>query len=189
MAGQLELFADDPRVPRGFRYRPEVLSPEVEGAALERLRELPFKEFEFQGFLGKRRVVYYGWAYDFNHHTLRPAEPLPDFLLPLRDLAAGFAGRPPEDFPHVLVTEYGVGAPIGWHRDRPDFGDVVGLSLLSACTFRMRRKAGTRWERYSLRLEPRSAYLLTGPARTEWEHSIPEAETVRYSLTFRTLRR
>jgi alkylated DNA repair dioxygenase AlkB len=155
---------------------------------MPRVQELPFREFEFQGYVGKRRVVSYGWHYDFNDRTLRPAEPMPAFLLPLREVAADFAELPPEAFPHVLVTEYDVGTAIGWHRDKGVFGEVVGISLLSSCRFRLRRKVGSGWERVTLQMEPRSAYLLRGPARTEWEHSIPEAETPRYSITFRTLR-
>jgi alkylated DNA repair dioxygenase AlkB len=181
--------AGEQSLPQGFRYEPEVLTPEQEQAVLERLPELPFEEFQFHGYQGKRRVVSYGWHYDFGGRALRPAETIPAFLLPLRDLAAAFAGLKPEDFPHVLLTEYGEGTAIGWHRDKGVFGDVVGLSLLSPCRFRLRRQAGTSWERMSLSLEPRSAYLLRGPARTEWEHSIPPAESLRYSVTFRTLRR
>lgn len=107
----------------------------------------------------------------------------------LRERAAGFAGRSPVEFPHVLLTEYSAGAAIGWHKDKGVFGEVVGVSLLSPCTFRFRRKAGERWERASITAEPGSAYLLAGPARTEWEHSIPAVEALRYSVTFRTLRR
>lgn len=185
---QPSLFDPEPAQPEGFRYRPELLSPEEERLLLEQMAGLPFREFEFQGYTGKRRVVSFGWEYDFNERTLRPAEPLPEYLLPVRKRAAEFAGLAPEALPHVLITEYAPGAGIGWHRDKGVFGEVVGISLGSACRFRLRRKAGERWERVSLQLEPRSAYLLRGPARTEWEHSIPEAEALRYSLTFRTLR-
>lgn len=186
---QPSLFDSAPALPEGFAYTPDLLSPKAERALLERLVELPFREFLFQGYTGKRRVVSFGWEYDFNDRTLREAEPLPDFLLPVREQAAAFAGLAAEQLPHVLITEYAPGAGIGWHRDKGVFGDVVGISLGSACRFRLRRKAGERWERVSLQLEPRSAYLLRGPSRTEWEHSIPVAEALRYSLTFRTLRR
>jgi alkylated DNA repair dioxygenase AlkB len=97
------------------------------------------------------------------------------------------AGVAPEQLPHVLILEYSAGATIGWHRDKAVFGDVIGISLLSPCRLRLRRKAGSRWERASLTLEPRSAYLLRGPSRTEWEHSIPAVDALRYSITFRTL--
>lgn len=156
---------------------------------LERVRGLPFREFEFQGYRGKRRVVSFGLHYDLGHGKLEPAAEMPDFLLPLREKAARFAGLAPEELPHVLITEYSVGAPIGWHKDRPVFGDVIGISLLSACRFRFRKKLDKGWARSALILEPRSAYLLRGPARTEWEHSIPEAESLRYSITFRSLRK
>lgn len=189
MAEQLSILDGAPTMPRGFRCQSEIISPEWEDSLLEEVRRLPFREFEFHGYTGKRRVVSYGWRYDFNDGKLLSADPIPSFLLPLRELAGGFAGREPEAFEQALVIEYGVGAPIGWHRDRPVFGDVVGISLLSACLFRLRRRAGPRWERASIRLEPRSGYVLQGEARSEWEHSIPPAETPRYSITFRTLRR
>ena len=185
---QTSLFPAEPALPPGFAYRSELLTAGEEQALVERLRDLPFQSFQFQGYVGKRRVVSYGWQYDFNDRILRPAEALPEFLLPVRERAAAFAGLPVERFPHALITEYEAGAGIGWHRDKGVFGEVVGVSLLSACRFRLRRKVGERWERVAVPLEPRSAYLLRGPARTEWEHSIPESESLRYSITFRTLR-
>ena len=178
-----------PKLPEGFRYRPELISPAEEDALLARVRELPFREFEFHGYTGKRRTVSFGWHYDFTGHQLRKADPIPDFLLPLRETAAAFAGLRPDEFQHVLVIEYAPGAGIGWHRDKSVFDEVVGVSLLSPCVFRMRRKVGERkWGRVNLIVEPRSAYLLSGPARTVWEHSIPRAEELRYSVTFRNLR-
>jgi alkylated DNA repair dioxygenase AlkB len=175
-------------LPEGFRYEPGVLPAECERALVAWLPDLPFREFEFRGYQGKRRVVSFGWQYDFNRSELQRTDDMPPLLLQVRDLAARFAGIDPADLQHVLVTEYGPGAAIGWHRDRREFGDVVGLSLLSPCTFRLRRKAGAKWERASIVAEPRSAYLLRGPSRTEWEHSIPAVEALRYSITFRNLR-
>ena len=187
---QLKLFggAAAPAFPEGFRYGPDILTPTQEVELLKRVRELPFVEFQFQGYVGKRRVVSYGWQYDFNLRALRKADDIPAFLLALRRTAAEFAGMEPERLQQVLVTEYDAGAGIGWHRDKAVFGEVIGISLLSACRFRLRRKAGPSWERVSLTAEPRSAYLLSGPARTEWEHSIPEVDTLRYSITFRNFR-
>ncbi len=170
-----------------MRYAPELVAHEEEEALLREIPALPFKEFEFRGFLGKRRVVSFGWHYDFNGGGLGRAGEMPEFLLPIRDRAAGFAGLEPDALEHALVIEYIPGAAIGWHRDRPTFDDVVGLSLLSPCTFRLRRKAGVKWDRRSFTAEPRSAYLLRGPSRTEWEHSIPPLDTLRYSITFRSL--
>ena len=187
---QLKLFGGvgATAFPEGFRYEPDILTPAQEIELLERVRELPFVEFQFQGYVGKRRVVSYGWQYDFNLRVLRQADDIPPFLLALRETAAEFADMPPERLQQVLVTEYDAGAGIGWHRDKAVFGEVIGLSLLSACRFRLRRKAGTSWERVSLTAEPRSAYLLSGPSRTEWEHSIPEVDTLRYSITFRNFK-
>lgn len=185
---QLTLFKADQAWPEGFRYRADLVPLEQEESLLQRVRELPFKEFEFQGFVGKRRTVSYGWHYDFNHRVLRQAEDLPPFLLSLREAAADFAGMPATRLQQVLVTEYTAGASIGWHRDKAVFGEVIGISLLSSCRFRFRRKAGSTWDRVSLTAERRSAYLLSGPSRTEWEHSIPAVEALRYSVTFRNLR-
>ena len=185
---QITLFTQTDALPPGFRYQPELLGPEEEQHLLDEIRQLPFKEFLFQGFVGKRRVVSYGWQYDFNERALRQAQEIPAFLLPLREAAASFAGLVPEQLAQVLLTEYDAGATIGWHRDKSVFGDVVGISLLSACRFRFRRKVGTDWQRASVTAEPRSVYLLRGPSRTDWEHSIPAVDALRYSVTFRTLR-
>lgn len=188
MASQLNLLEQPATTPEGFAYRPHLIFPEEEIGLLRYLQDLPFKEFEFQGYRGKRRVVSFGLHYDFAKSKLQPAWEIPEFVLPLRDKAARFAGLAPEELPHLLITEYSAGAAIGWHRDRAVFDDVIGISLLSPCRFRFRRKAGAKWERLAVTLEPRSAYLLRGPARTQWEHSIPEAESLRYSITFRSLK-
>ena len=189
----------------GFRYQPELISVAEEAALLTSVRELPFKNFEFHGFKGKRRTVSFGWQYEFSGRgALREAADIPKFLLSLRARAASFAGIAPEAFQHVLVIEYGPGAGIGWHRDRPVFGDVIGVSLLAPCVLRFRRKTdgtasarvksgdGPRktrstWERVNVCAEPRSAYFLTGPARSEWEHSILRVDELRYSVTFRNV--
>ena len=191
MTPQTDLFgvADDaPNLPDGFRYRPDLIGPADQDALLAHVRGLPFREFEFHGHTGRRRVVSFGWHYDFAARRLRKADDIPEFLLALRPRAAAFAGMEPGALQHVLVTEYGPGAGIGWHRDKAVFGEVVGISLLAPCTFRLRRAAGGKWERASLVAEPRSAYLLSGPARTVWEHSIPPVDALRYSITFRNLR-
>jgi alkylated DNA repair dioxygenase AlkB len=186
--GQLDLLGAGPALPQGFKYQPDLVSPEDERRLLQRVRQLPFRDFQFHGYVGKRRVVSYGWRYDFNERTLQQADDIPSWLLSLREIVAEFSGMEPSQLQQVLVTEYDIGAAIGWHRDKAVFGEVIGISLLSSCRFRFRRKAGTSWERASLVVEPRSAYLLSGPSRTEWEHSIPAVETLRYSITFRNFR-
>ena len=184
---QPDLFGPADRGPEGFRYAAELISEREEKALVGAFASLPFKEFEFQSFLGKRRVVSFGWRYDFNGGGFQQTDPLPGFLLPLRDKAAAFARLAPAALEHALLTEYREGAAIGWHKDRPVFGDVIGISLLSPCTFRFRRRRDVGWERYSLTTEPRSVYLLRGSSRTTWEHSISAVENLRYSITFRTL--
>lgn len=196
MAPQIEVFAgvddaipDRENFPDGFRYAPELITPEDEVELLARISELPFREFEFHGYVAQRRVASFGWQYDASTRQVRAAEEIPDFLLALRNAAGQFANREPTELQHVLVTEYGAGAGIGWHRDKAVFGDVVGISLLSPCVFRLRRSVGRRrWERVSLIVEPRSAYLLSGDVRDDWEHSIPSVSATRYSVTFRNLR-
>lgn len=186
-ADQIELFASEPGLPPGFVYRDDVITAAEERALVEQLAKLPFKPFEFHGYLGNRRVVSFGWRYDYGVRTVHPAAPIPSFLLPVRERAARFADLAPESLEHILVTEYAEGAGIGWHRDKAEFADVVAVSLLAPCVLRFRRKKGAGWERTSQRINPRSAYLLRGPARSEWEHSIPALDRLRYSVTFRNL--
>ena len=171
----------------GFSYRPELLDHAEEEALLSHVRNLPFREFEFHGYTGKRRVVSFGWKYDFSGQKLREAEEVPEFLRPLRTRAAAFAHRDPDAFEQILVTEYRPGAGIGWHRDKGVFGEVVGVSLLAPCILRFRRKVDQKWDRVNVLAEPRSAYHLTGPARAEWQHSILRVDSLRYSITFRTM--
>jgi alkylated DNA repair dioxygenase AlkB len=175
-------------MPAGFRYAPDVIDSVEEARLVGAFADLPFKEFEFHGFLGKRRVVSFGFRYDYNGGGLQETAPIPPFLLPLRERAAAFARLAPDRLQHALITEYRPGTAIGWHRDRPQYGDVIGISLVSPCTFRLRRKRSAAWERASMRLDPRSVYLMRGSSRDEWEHSIPGVEELRYSVTFRALR-
>ena len=187
LIGQSDLFGGVQGLPEGLLYGSGLIDEAEESGLIEKLASLPFRPFEFHGFVGRRRVVSFGWRYVFDGSGLEQAEPIPDFLHPLRNRAAAFAGVDPAALEHVLLNEYEAGAPIGWHRDRSAFGDVVGISLLSPARLRFRRRIGTRWERAAIMLEPRSAYLLTGPARTEWEHSIPPLDALRYSVTYRSL--
>ena len=182
---QAELFAAAPALPAGFAYGDGVISPGEEQALVERFASLPFQPFDFHGYLGKRRVVSFGWRYDYAGGKLRESDDLPSFLLPLRDAAAGFAGIPADSLQQILVTEYAPGAGIGWHRDRPMFEDVIAVSFLSPCTLRFRRKRGDGWERAAQEVRARSAYLLRGAARRVWQHSVPPVERLRYSVTFR----
>jgi alkylated DNA repair dioxygenase AlkB len=187
-ASQLSFLQGRGSLPEGFCYQPGILTPEQEEALLPAVRKLPFREFEFGAFVGKRRTVSFGWKYDYTERELQKADPIPEFLRPVREAAGRFAQLPPQTLEQISIIEYGPGAGIGWHRDKPMFSDVIGISLLVPCRFRFRRKAGTTWERASIIAEPRSIYLMRGPSRTEWEHSIPPLEELRYSITFRNLR-
>jgi alkylated DNA repair dioxygenase AlkB len=177
-------------LPEGFRYEEDFISKDDEQHLVRHIETLPLKRFEFRQYLGNRRTISFGWRYDFTSAKLNAADDIPEFLLPIRERAAAFAGLEPRDFVHALIIEYAPGTQIGWHRDKPVFEDVVGISLLSQCPFRLRRKSAEgKWERFTQTLEPRSVYLLRDVVRDHWEHSIPPAEELRYSITFRSLRK
>lgn len=175
-------------MPEGLAYAPDFLSEAEELVLAGRLDTLPFAPFEFHGFLGKRQTISFGWSYKFDGSGLAAAAPIPDWLKPIRARAASFAEFAPEALEHALLVKYDEGAGLGWHRDRPVFGDVIGISLLSPAPLRFRRRQGAKWQRFTLPAEPRSIYLLRGPARSEWEHSLAPVGTLRYSITFRTLK-
>ncbi len=185
--GSEDLFGSPSRFPDGFRYRADLLTPAEEESLARELAALPFRPFDFHGYQANRQVVGFGFRYDYGARQVVEAPPLPSFLQPLRQKIAEAFDRPAEAFEQVLINEYKPGAGIGWHRDKAQFDEVVGVSLLAPCAFRFRRKNGNSWDRLSLTVEPRSAYLLSGPSRTVWEHSIPALDRHRYSITFRTL--
>jgi alkylated DNA repair dioxygenase AlkB len=181
--------------PDGFRYQAALITVAEEAELLERIAAIEFSNFEMRGVIARRRVAFFGAAYDRRRTT---APPLPDFLLPLRQRIGEWTGVDPRDFSMALVNEYRPGAPIGWHRDAPQYGIVAGVSLLTPCTMKLRpyvspaagaTVAGRRQvATHDIRLEPRSVYLLSGEARTGYEHHIPAVAALRYSITFRTLR-
>jgi alkylated DNA repair protein (DNA oxidative demethylase) len=182
-------FLDAAGLPEGLAYQPDFLSAAEAEALAAHIAALPFRPFEFQGFLGKRETVSFGWSYRFDGSGLAQAEPIPDWLLPVRARAAAFSGLAPDALEQALLIRYAEGAGLGWHRDRPVFDDVLGISLLAPAPLRFRRKAGTKWERFTLSVEPRSIYLLRGPARSSWEHSIPPVAALRYAITFRSMKK
>jgi len=205
-------FARDHELPEGFLYRDGFLSGEEEAELLRIFRGLEFEAYDYHGYLAKRRIVRYGVNYDINTKQLREGErPTPEFLLGIRERAANVAGIAAEELVQAMVSEYSVGAPIGWHRDAPQFGIIIGISLGSACRMRLKpypvrgllashhttaegdrtntaAHGRSQTKVLSLRLEPRSIYVMKGTARSEWQHSIPAVEQLRYSITFRTLR-
>lgn len=191
----LSLFGHD--MPEGFAYADDFLSGDEEASLLEHVAALPFSNVEMHGGVARRRTAHFGWKYGYYARRTSPGEPLPAFLVPYRDRAGKWAGRKADAFVEALVTEYPEGAPIGWHRDAPMFGEVIGISLAAACRMKFRPYVSpadlggagrpARRATHQLELAPRSIYLLSGRVRREFEHSIPPVAAVRYSITLRTL--
>jgi alkylated DNA repair dioxygenase AlkB len=172
----------------GLTSTEEFVSAEEERSLIAAIDATSLSPFRFQGWTGKRLTVSYGWAYDFDAGRLQRGEPMPGWLLPIRDRAARFAGVAPDALVQALLIRYDPGAGIGWHRDRPAFEHVVGISLGAAAVMRFRRRRAERFDRVNAPLSPRGAYHLSGEARHDWEHSITELDATRWSLTFRSLR-
>ena len=179
----------DMTLPNGFLFVPEFLSIEEETGLLSFCSGLSFHSFAMRGVTAKRRVASFGWHYSFDTYKATEADPIPEPLLSVRERAAAVAGVSPNAFSEALVTEYQPGAGIGWHRDAPPFGIVAGISLGSSCRMRFQTGKGAERAVAAVELTPRSLYVLTGEARTKWEHTIPAVKELRYSLTFRTMRR
>lgn len=173
----------------GFASARDVVSVDEERALIDRIDASPLEPIKFQGWLGKRLTASFGMRYDFERGRIEQADPMPDWLLPVRDRAAAFARLSPDDFVQALLIRYDPGAGIGWHRDRPVYEHVLGISLGEPAVLRLRRRQGKRFQRASAPLEPRSIYHLAGEVRYDWEHSIVEMERPRWSITFRTLSR
>jgi alkylated DNA repair dioxygenase AlkB len=176
-----------PAIP-GFRYEPEIISDAEERELLGAIQALDFQPVVMHGVPARRRVVQFGSHYSFASRSLAPAAPIPEWLLDLRERVSLLAPARAEELAEALVTEYESGAGIGWHRDAPPFGIVVGVSLLSACQMRLRPRKDDKAPATSVHLAPRSAYVFDAEARREWLHSIRPVKELRYSITFRTLR-
>lgn len=186
MTEQLTLFAGKAPSPEGLRYTPGFISPEVEEELIAHVAALPLQPFQFGQYEGKRRVASFGFRYDYSLRRLEEASSIPAWLRYIAEKVEAFGG-PSTHIRQVLCTEYDTGVGIGWHRDKPQFERIFGLSLGSACRFRFRRPSGEKWERFTLEAAPRSIYMMSGASRSQWEHSIPAVEAQRYSITFRTM--
>jgi alkylated DNA repair dioxygenase AlkB len=190
MSRQTELFGAAHALPDGFRYEPQFISPDEETALLATICELPLREAQYKEWTAKRRIMSYGGRYDFSEKELLPAAPIPNFLFDLRTRLAALIEVPATDLNHALIAEYRPGTQLGWHRDVPEFEAITGLSLLGHARMRFRRYPPPRTSRrasFTLDLEPRSAYALTGPARWNWQHAISPTKVLRYSITFRSV--
>jgi alkylated DNA repair dioxygenase AlkB len=183
----LDLF-DTPPLP-GLATRAAFLAPEEERMLITRIDASDLTPFRFQGWTGKRLTASFGWSYDFEAGRPKDAPPIPDWLSPFRNRAAAFAGLDPEQLVQALLIRYDPGAGIGWHRDRPIYGDVIGISLGAPAAMRFRRRRSDGFDRVSVPLDPRGAYHMAGPARHDWEHSIAPLACPRWSITFRSLAR
>jgi alkylated DNA repair dioxygenase AlkB len=185
---QQALFATT-EIPEGLLFDSEFLTVQEERELLDTLKALPFNEFKMHGVTAKRRVLHFGLHYALASRVLSAAPEIPSQFIPIRSRAAALAGVPPEDFSQILVNEYRPGAGIGWHHDSPPFGIVAGVSLGAACRMRFQHGSGTQRKTSSVELPSRSCYVLTGDARNLWQHSIAPIAELRYSITFRTLRK
>lgn len=180
---------DSAFLPSGFRYQEEAITVADEARLVHEFTTLPFTEFQFGAFQGKRRVVSFGWRYDYSEQRALPADPIPPFLAETYRRIQEATGFKLTNLEQALVTEYFPGTAIGWHKDKPMFKEVLGISLASECVFRLRKRVETKWQRVNIHALPRSSYFFEGKARWDWEHSIPPVEALRYSITFRSLRK
>ena len=178
----------DPALPAGLRYVPDFVDADEEAGLLEVLEAMTFSKVVMRGQIARRRVAHFGWRYGYESARIEPGPPIPSALSPIRVRAAALVAVPEEALAEVLVTRYPPGAGIGWHRDAPQFADVIGISLANACRMRFQRGTGDARETQVIDLAPRSAYVLSGAVRWAWQHTIPAMKRERFSITFRTLR-
>jgi alkylated DNA repair dioxygenase AlkB len=197
MAGvnrDLSLFEVAAKVPEGFIYQPSFISEAEEHDLIREIQKLHLAPFKYYQFTGKRRTASFGWQYEFGKSEITTAPDMPAFLLPVRTRAGKFFNIEPNNLTQMSIIEYSTGSPIGWHRDIPQFGVVVGISLGAACRMRFRKynpgrsKNSNRAEMLSIELQPRSIYLMSGASREIWQHSIPPVKELRYSIMMRTVR-
>ncbi len=188
------LFESPPNLPDGFIYRPNFLSEAEERGLIGKIQNIQLTPFKYYQFIGKRRTASFGWQYEFGTSDITTAPEIPAFLLPLRSRAGALFNIDPNSLIQTSIVEYSTGSPIGWHRDIPHFGIVLGVSLGAACWMRFRKYSRARStkrnrdEIVSIELEPRSIYLMSGASREIWQHSIPPVKALRYSIMMRTMR-
>ena len=198
MAGggdNLNLLENTVKVPDGFVYHENFVSQSEEQELISEIRKLNLTPFKYYQFTGKRRTVSFGWEYEFGARDITVAPETPEFLWPFRKRAGALFNIAPDSLVQTSVIEYSTGSPIGWHRDIPHFGAVVGISLGSSCRMRFREyvrgrsnKAASRQKVLAIELQPRSIYLMSGPARESWQHAIPPVKELRYAIMMRTVR-
>lgn len=184
------LFPLTPNYPEGFQYTPHFLSPEDEGYLYQEISKIELHSFTFQGFEAKRKVASFGYDYSFDKRNLSRGKPIPSSFNTLIQKVASHLSVAPEEFAEVLITEYPVGSVINWHRDAPPFDVIAGISLMADCVFKLRphdKNQQGRGSIISIPVDRRSLYIIEGVARREWQHSTAPVNSVRYSITLRTL--
>ena len=184
------LFPVEPILPEGFLYRPDFISEVEETCLYQEILKADLKTFLFQGYEAKRKVASFGQDWSFEQQRLSQGKNIPVAFHPLIDKIARHLSLRKEDFAELLITEYPTGSAINWHRDAPPFNLIAGISLLTDCIFRLRPYEKAKQSRssiVSLPVKRRSLYVMQGPARTAWQHSIATVTQVRYSITLRTL--
>jgi alkylated DNA repair dioxygenase AlkB len=185
---RVRIVSDTKKIPEGFVYIPEFITRSQENELLEKIVGLNWQEVKMHGIVAKRRVVHFGLDYTYTSRLVKPTIPPPIFLSKFIEKAAFLMGLCASEIVEILISEYPVGAGIGWHKDAAIFGDkVFGFSLGGACTLRFRAKKQIKYEVFKVELIPCSAYILSGPSRNDWQHSISPVKAKRYSITFRTL--
>jgi alkylated DNA repair dioxygenase AlkB len=194
VTGGSDLFEVPAKVPDGLIYHSEFISEVEEQELIGEIQKVHLTPFKYYQFTGKRRTASFGWQYEFGASDITTAPEIPAFILPLRARAGTLFNMDPNSLVQTSFIEYSHGSPIGWHRDIPQFGVVVGISLGAACRMKFRKyrrarsKQLNRDEILSIELQPRSIYLMSGAAREIWQHSIPPVKSLRYSIMMRTLR-
>jgi alkylated DNA repair dioxygenase AlkB len=192
--GDLSLFDVSAQVPDGFIYRQNFISEAEEQELIREIQKVQLAPFKYYQFTGKRRTASFGWQYEFGASEITTAPDMPSFLLPVRTRAGKVFNIDPNSLIQTSIIEYSIGSPIGWHRDIPHFGVVVGISLGAACRMRFRKYSRVRSKKLdrdeilSIELQPRSIYLMSGASREIWQHSIPPVKELRYAIMMRTLR-
>jgi alkylated DNA repair dioxygenase AlkB len=190
----LSLFEISAKMPDGFIYHQNFISETEEHELIAEIQKLKLTPFRYYQFTGKRRTASFGWQYEFGTSEITTAPEIPAVLLPVRTRAGKLFNIDPNSLVQTSIIEYSTGSPIGWHRDIPHFGVVVGISLGTACRMRFRKYSRVRSknlhrdEILSIELQPRSIYLMSGDSREVWQHSIPPVKELRYSILMRTLR-
>jgi alkylated DNA repair dioxygenase AlkB len=192
--GDRTLFDVPAQVPDGFIYRQNFISEAEVQDLIREIQKIPLAPFKYYQFTGKRRTASFGWQYEFGASEITAAPEMPPFLLPVRTHAANAFNIDPNSLIQMSIIEYSTGSPIGWHRDIPHFGVVVGISLGAACRMRFRKYSRVRSKKLncdeilSIELQPRSVYLMSGASREIWQHSISPVKELRYAIMMRTIR-